>query len=93
MSATPTTPDTSAGTLGKYWEQTGFFRGLEGAENEKLHLEAPPGVPYGPLIFGSSPIAPTKHRKQNQSLQQASPLQSGLFCLCFMPRFGSRPVA
>ena len=68
MSATPTTLDTLAGTLGTNWEQTGFFRGLEGTENEKLPLEAPPGVPYGPLIFGSSPIAPTKIPQGNQQL-------------------------
>lgn len=31
-------------------------------------------------VVGSSPIAPTKHRKHNQSLQQKCPLTSGHFC-------------
>ena len=39
-------------------------------------------------VVGSSPIAPTKHRKQNQSLQQKCPLTSGHFCLCGMKIMG-----
>ena len=39
-------------------------------------------------VVGSSPIAPTKYRKRNQSLQQKSPLTSGHFCLCGMKIMG-----